>query len=107
MKKTVLLSLAFGMLFLSSANGVDGAALFQARCAGCHGASGEGKRNAGSPLKGIDVKLGRLAQTVTKGGGPGPHAKPLPNISEAQANAIVAYLKAPAAATGLSGKEVK
>ncbi len=81
MKKILILS--FSCLFLSAAYAQDGQTLFQSRCAPCHGTSGEGKRNNGSPLKGIDVKLGRLVQTVTKGGGPGPHARPLPNLSEA------------------------
>jgi mono/diheme cytochrome c family protein len=96
MRKPILLTLACGLLFVASSSAQDGATLFQSRCAPCHGINGEGKRNQGSPLKGIDVKLGRLTQTVTKGGGPGPHSRPLPNLSVTEANSIAAYLKAPA-----------
>src|SRR2546429_6523308 len=46
----------------------DGASLYKSKCAGCHGASGEGKPKVKAPaLKGTALTTDQLAQQITKG----------------------------------------
>jgi len=74
----------------------DGAALYKKRCAGCHGANGEGKPGMKAPaLKGTSMDADQLVQHVTKGEptGRAPHNKGMSGLSEDQAKAIAAYVK--------------
>jgi len=66
----------------------DGAALYKAKCAMCHGAAGEGKM--GPAIKGkTDV-----VDVLTKGGlAKAPHTKPVAGVTEEQAKAIATFLK--------------
>ena len=62
--------LAAGMAFLPRRSWAahDGAALYKSKCAGCHGASGEGKPAMKAPaLKGTGFTTDQIAQHVTKG----------------------------------------
>ncbi len=65
----------------------DGGALYKAKCAGCHGAAGEGK--SGPAIKGkTDV-----VDVLTAGGMKGIHAKPFNGVTADQAKAVADFLK--------------
>ena len=86
------------LLFSSTASwsADDGAASYKKRCAGCHGAKGEGKPGMKAPaLKGTSMDADQLVQHVTKGESTSkaPHNKGMSGLSEDQAKAIAAYVK--------------
>jgi|SRR5215469_11218498 len=70
----------------------DGAALYQKKCASCHGASAEGKGKTPA-LQGVDAS--QIVQQITTGkpDSKGPHKKAMPGLDEAQAKAIAEYIK--------------
>jgi len=70
----------------------DGAATYKAKCASCHGASGEGK-GKNPALKGVDADT--IVQQVTKGkpDSKAPHKKPISGVSEAQAKALAEFIQ--------------
>ncbi len=75
----------------------DGAALYKTKCAGCHGANGEGKPAIKSPaVKGTKVEVDQVVEHLTKGesGGKAPHNKAIAGLSDEQAKAIAEYIKA-------------
>jgi len=74
----------------------DRAALYKAKCAGCHGAGGEGKPAVKAPaLKGSALDADKIAQHITKGepNSKPPHKKGIPGVTEAQAKAIAEFIK--------------
>jgi len=74
----------------------DGAALYKSKCAGCHGANGEGKPAMKAPaLKGTKLEANQLVEHVTKGepGSKAPHNKGVAGLNEEQAKAIAEYIK--------------
>ena len=74
----------------------DGAALYKSKCAGCHGAGGEGKPAMKAPaLKGTSLDAGQVADQITKGkaGANAPHTKGISGVTDDQAKAIAAYVK--------------
>ena len=74
----------------------DGAALYKKKCAGCHGASGEGKPAMKAPaLKGSALEVSQLVDHITKGesSSKAPHNKGIAGLSEEQAKAIAEYIK--------------
>jgi cytochrome c len=74
----------------------DGTALYKSKCAGCHGASGEGKPAAKSlALKGTSLSEDQITERLVKGmpTGKSPHKKGIAGLTEAQAKAIAAYVK--------------
>jgi mono/diheme cytochrome c family protein len=74
----------------------DGAALYKQKCAGCHGASGEGKPAMKAPaLKGTALGVSQVAEHVTKGeaGSKAPHNKGIAGLSDEQAMAIAECVK--------------
>ena len=75
----------------------DGAALYKAKCAGCHGAGGEGKPAVKAPaLKGTALDADKIVQHVTKGepNSKPPHKKGIAGLTDAQAKAIADFVKA-------------
>ena len=84
-----VLALMSGMAFAAE----DGAAIFKAKCAMCHGAGGEGK--SGPALKGTSLSADQIADVLTKGapGKKAPHGKALAGITADQAAAVAAYVK--------------
>ena len=70
----------------------DGASTYKAKCASCHGASGEGK-GKNPVLKGVDANT--IIQQITKGkpDSKGPHKKPMSGMDEAQAKAIAEFIQ--------------
>ena len=74
----------------------DGAALYKSKCAGCHGAAGEGKPAMKAPaLKGIAWDADRIAKHITTGepDAKGPHKKGIAGLNDDQAKAIADYVK--------------
>lgn len=74
----------------------EGASLFKTKCAGCHGAKGEGKPAMKAPaLKGTTLEVNQLVDHLTKGESSSrpPHKKGIPGLSESQAKAIAEYVK--------------
>jgi len=74
----------------------DGAALYKAKCGGCHGAAGEGKPAVKAPaLKGTALDASKIADHITKGepNSKPPHKKGITGVTEAQAKAIAEFVK--------------
>lgn len=91
-------SLATMLLVMSLASWAadDGAALYKTKCAGCHGASGEGKPAMKAPaLKGTSLEANQIAEHITKGeaGSKAPHNKGITGLSTEQAQAIAEWVK--------------
>lgn len=90
---TVVLVLATSLSSLAAA---DGAALYKSKCAGCHGANGEGKPAVKAPsLKTTTRDAAQITEHLTKGesGSKPPHNKGISGLSEEQAKAIADYVK--------------
>jgi mono/diheme cytochrome c family protein len=87
MKRFTIVLAALAMMMSTAAFGQDGAALYKAKCAACHGAAGEGKM--GPSLK---TSKANIEDVVTKGGMKGPHAKPVAGVTDDQAKAIAAFV---------------
>ena len=86
MKRFMMVLTAAAVLMTTAAFAEDGAAIFKAKCAACHGAAGEGK-GAAPAIKGKSLDV------VTKGGAKGIHAKPIAGVTPEQVAAIAAFLK--------------
>lgn len=81
---------------LSSFAAADGAALYKSKCAGCHGANGEGKPAVKAPaLKGTTRDAAEITEHLTKGESTSkpPHNKGINGLTEEQAKAIAEYVK--------------
>ena len=88
-----LLGLLVLSLAMSPALFAQGADTYKAKCAGCHGASGEGKM--GPALKGTQLSEEDIVAVLSKGkeGKKAPHGKPVSGLSEEQAKAVAQYVK--------------
>jgi mono/diheme cytochrome c family protein len=98
MNRTFVASLAAMLLVVSLASWAadDGAALYKKKCAGCHGASGEGKPAMKAPtLKGTSLEANQIVEHITKGesGSKAPHNKGIAGLNDEQAKAIAEYVK--------------
>lgn len=83
---TVLALLTFALPGLWAAE--DGAALYKANCAGCHGADAAGKAAMKAP-----ALKGKSADDVTKTIGSNPkHAALKKKLTDAQVSAIASYV---------------
>jgi cytochrome c len=74
----------------------DGSDLYKKKCAGCHGAAGEGKPAMKAPaLKGTAVTADQITEKITKGnaGSKAPHAKGISGVTNVQAKAIADFVK--------------
>jgi mono/diheme cytochrome c family protein len=90
MKRLILVT--FLLLALGTAWAKDGAAIFKSKCAGCHGAQGQGK--SGPKLAGTSLSEDDIVNVLTKGGQPkAPHTKPYKGIDEQNAKQVAAYVK--------------
>lgn len=87
------------MLFFASSLSLaagDGASLYKGKCAGCHGANGEGKASIKAPaLKGTGLEADQIVQHLTKGESTSkaPHNKGMAGMTDEQARAIAEYVK--------------
>jgi len=88
MKRFCIVLAALAMMLSTAAFAAeDGAALYKAKCAACHGAAAEGKGTAPA-IKGKT----NVADVLATGGKKGIHAKPF-NVTPDQAKAIAGFLK--------------
>src|SRR5215470_10622110 len=81
---------------LSSLAAADGAALYKSKCAGCHGANGEGKPAVKAPaLKGTQMDASQVVQNLTKGDpkNKAPHNKAIKGLTEEEATSLAEYVK--------------
>jgi len=92
-----VVDLAAILLVASSASwAADGAALYKTKCAGCHGASGEGKPAMKAPaLKGTSLDVSQITDHITKGesGSKAPHNKGISGLDDEKAKAIADFIK--------------
>ena len=85
MKRVSIVLLALAMS--TAAFAADGAALFKAKCSGCHGANGEGKM--GPKIAGSTA----VSDVLTNGGKTkAPHTKPFANLTADDIKAIADYV---------------
>jgi mono/diheme cytochrome c family protein len=92
----VSLAAMFLVVSLSSWAANDGAALYKKKCAGCHGANGEGKPAMKAPaLKGTSLEANQIAEHITKGesGSKAPHNKGIAGLNDEQAKTIAEWVK--------------
>ncbi len=108
MKKTAfmtLLALVCLLFGAAIANAEDGAALFKAKCAACHGQDGSGntaigKKSALRDLRSADVQKQTDAELTTRiadGNGKPAHAYKKKGMTDAQIKALVAHIRSIAA----------
>jgi mono/diheme cytochrome c family protein len=74
----------------------DGAALYKKKCAGCHGANGEGKPAIKAPaVKGSQLEVNQIVEHVTKGepNSKAPHNKGISGLTGEHAQAIAEWIK--------------
>ena len=92
MKITTVVLIAC-LALAGSAFAADGASIFKAKCAMCHGATGEGK--SGPALKGTALTPAQIADVLTNGapGKKAPHGKALAGMTADQAAAVAAFVK--------------
>lgn len=98
MNRNFVISLAAMLLVTSLASWAadDGAALYKKKCAGCHGANGEGKPAIKAPaLKGTTIEANQIAEHITKGesGSKAPHNKGIAGLNDEQAKTIAEWVK--------------
>jgi mono/diheme cytochrome c family protein len=98
MSRNLLLGLAILFLGTSTVSRAadQGAALYKSKCAGCHGAKGEGKPAVKAPaLKGTAMDAGQIADQITKGkpDSKAPHNKGISSVNADQAKVIADYIK--------------
>ena len=91
MKRYIMILAALTALS-SMAWSQDGAALYKAKCAACHGAAGEGK--IGPSLQKTALTQQQIADLLTSGaaGKKAPHSKALAGVTADQAGAISTYV---------------
>jgi mono/diheme cytochrome c family protein len=92
----VSLAAMFLVVSLSSWAADDGATLYKKKCAGCHGANGEGKPAIKAPpLKGTGREANQIAEHITKGesGSKAPHNKGIAGLNDEQAKTIAEWVK--------------
>jgi len=91
----LLIATAIGLCLAlpTLASAADGAATYKAKCAGCHGAGGEGKM--GPALKGTSKSADEIVTFLTTGDESKkmPHKKPVGGISADDAKAVADYVK--------------
>lgn len=89
----LLLVLALAVSVALPAFAQDGAAAYKTKCAGCHGADGQGK--VGPALKGTSLTDDQIVDLLTKGNDAkkAPHKKGLSSLTADDAKAIATYVK--------------
>jgi mono/diheme cytochrome c family protein len=93
MKRFIIALFLVGLMSCAALAAEDGAAIYKAKCAMCHGANGEGK--AGPKLAGTSLTADQIADALMKGteGKKAPHSKPIASLTVDQATAVAAYVK--------------
>jgi mono/diheme cytochrome c family protein len=90
MKRQTLMAVL--LLAACTAVAKDGASIYKSKCAGCHGAQGEGK--SAPKLAGTSLSEDDIVSVLTKGGqAKAPHVKPFKGANEQNAKSVAAYVK--------------
>jgi cytochrome c len=91
--KSGLLVLCLGFSTVLIAQGQSGETVYKSKCAGCHGATGEGK--VGPALKGTTLAEDDLVLILSKGkeGKKAPHTKPISGLTDEQIKTVANYVK--------------
>ena len=90
----MLRSIVIALLLLPSiAFAADGAAIYKAKCAGCHGPSGGGK--VGPSLKATKLGQDDIVLLLSKGDEKrkAPHKKAISGLSDEDIKAVAHYVK--------------
>src|SRR3989475_10492677 len=89
----LILRIPLTSVLLQPAFAQDGAAIFKAKYATCHGPAGEGKN--GPALKGTSLTADQIADMLTKGNDARkpPHKKPLSSLSVDHAKTVADFVK--------------
>ena len=89
----LFLILTLAVSVAAPAFAADGAAIFKAKCAACHGPEGQGK--IGPALKGTSVTADQITDMLTKGNDAKkpPHKKPLSGLTPEDAKAVADFVK--------------
>jgi mono/diheme cytochrome c family protein len=70
----------------------DAATIYKSKCAGCHGAQGEGK--VGPKLAGTSMSVDDIVKILTTGGlSKAPHTKPFKGAKNDNARLVAEYVK--------------
>lgn len=86
--------LSVALMFSSACVAQDGAAIYKAKCAICHGADGAGKPKLGSKLIGTSKSEDAIVALLNKGGAEkGKHVKPIDGLTADQAKAVAGFVK--------------
>jgi len=90
--KRYIMILAATTLLSSLAWAQDGAALYGTKCAGCHGAAGQGK--IGPSLQTTSLNQQQIAALLTNGaaGKKAPHTKGIASLTPDQVTTISTYV---------------
>jgi mono/diheme cytochrome c family protein len=88
MKRSMIVLAALAMMISTAAFAQDGAALYKAKCSGCHGAAGEGKM--GPSLKGKSAA--DVSAVLANGGKKGPHAGPFTKATADEQKSIADFV---------------
>jgi len=93
MKRFIVLLFVVGLMSGMALAAEDGAAIYKAKCAMCHGPDGAGK--TGPALKGTALTAAQIADVLEKGaaGKKAPHTKPVAGLTADQAKAVADYVK--------------
>ena len=92
--KHAIIALAFVTALASTALAQDGASIYKAKCASCHGAEGQGKGKALPKVAGTAKTEDEIVAMLTKGGATkSPHIKPMTAMTEEQAKAVATFVK--------------
>ena len=95
-KFVVTVAFLLPMAALASWAAEDGAALYKKKCAGCHGAQGEGKPAMKAPaLKGTSLSAEKIVGHITKGepDSKPPHNKGISGLTDDDAKSIADFVK--------------
>lgn len=84
-------TLATSMPATSTTLGTDGATIYRAKCAGCHGLAGEG--NLAPPLIGVADRMTAAEQVTVVSDGRGTMLAFSPALSDEQIAAVVEYTR--------------
>lgn len=94
--KLILVAALLAIASVVSSAADEGAALYKKKCAGCHGASGEGKPAVKAPaLRGTARDVTPVMDHITKGEHTSkpPHNKGIAGLNGDQAKAIAEFVK--------------
>jgi mono/diheme cytochrome c family protein len=87
-----LIAIAALLLVMSAAWAKDAATIYKSKCAGCHGAQGEGK--SGPKLAGTSRSEDDIVKALTTGGlSKAPHTKPFKGANAENAKQVAGYVK--------------